>query len=276
MARHATHNLAVRVPPPPRVRTRAHCRWYRLGRPWRRYAREGFLHNGGRRVGDGVPGGSGGELRGGRLVPGYRSFRICPNLSLRPVIDGGSPRAYRASGLALAVRPAGPVEAPGSTTRRRRLPRSGMRSGMRSTVETAGGADPDNARRSGLMAVIFTRTVIGVLGANGTAWSCLCGAASWALRSGPLRPVAVKPCAAARRAAGLPPEGRGESCRSATATPPATLAAYHRSSGALPPVARVAGSDTVGVARRRCALDDREENPHSTVWRYGSRRIAPA
>jgi hypothetical protein len=44
-------------------------------------------------VGDGVPGGSGSELRVGRLVPGYRSFHICPNLSLRSVIDGGSPRA---------------------------------------------------------------------------------------------------------------------------------------------------------------------------------------
>src|SRR5438045_681420 len=51
-------------------------------------------------------------------------------------------------GLALAVRPAGPVEAPGSTARRRRVPRSGMRS----TVE-AGGTGPDNARRSGPVAV---------------------------------------------------------------------------------------------------------------------------
>jgi hypothetical protein len=57
-----------------------------------------------------------------------------------------------ASGLALAVRPAGPVEAPGSTARRRRVPRSGMRS----TVE-AGGTGPDNARRSGSVAVIFIR-----------------------------------------------------------------------------------------------------------------------
>ncbi len=53
-----------------------------------------------------------------------------------------------ASGLAPAVRPAGLAEAPGSTARRRRVPRSGMRS----TVE-AGGAGPDNARRSGAVAV---------------------------------------------------------------------------------------------------------------------------
>ncbi len=34
-------------------------------------------------MGDAVPGGGGGKLRVGRLGPGYRSFRICPNLSLR-------------------------------------------------------------------------------------------------------------------------------------------------------------------------------------------------
>jgi hypothetical protein len=57
-----------------------------------------------------------------------------------------------AFGLALAVRPAGPVEAPGSTARRRRVPRSGMRS----TVE-AGGTGLDNARRSGPLAVTSLR-----------------------------------------------------------------------------------------------------------------------
>jgi len=56
-----------------------------------------------------------------------------------------------AFGLALAVRPAGSAEAPGSTARRRRVPRSGMRS----TVE-AGGADPDNARRSVSVTVTFS------------------------------------------------------------------------------------------------------------------------
>jgi hypothetical protein len=57
-----------------------------------------------------------------------------------------------ASGLALAVRPAGLAEAPGSTARRRRVPRSGMRS----TVE-AGGASPDNERRTGPVAVTPSR-----------------------------------------------------------------------------------------------------------------------
>jgi hypothetical protein len=49
-----------------------------------------------------------------------------------------------AYGLALAVRPAGAAEAPGSTARRRRV----ARSAMRSTVE-AGGAAPYHARHSG-------------------------------------------------------------------------------------------------------------------------------
>ena len=56
-----------------------------------------------------------------------------------------------AFGLALAVRPAGLAEAPGSTARRRRVPRCGMRS----TVE-AGGASPDNARYSGPATVTFS------------------------------------------------------------------------------------------------------------------------
>ena len=54
-------------------------------------------------------------------------------------------------GLALAVRPAGSAEAPGQ----RRAVGASARSGMRSTVE-AGGADPDNARRSGPVSATFT------------------------------------------------------------------------------------------------------------------------
>jgi hypothetical protein len=71
-----------------------------------------------------------------------------------------------ASGLALAVRPAGPVEAPGSTARQRRVPRSRMRS----TVE-AGGTGPDNARRSG-PGDCDTLPAIHALGVRLTAWSC--------------------------------------------------------------------------------------------------------
>jgi hypothetical protein len=105
-----------------------------------------------------------------------------------------------ASGLALAVRPAGPVEAPGSTARRRRVPRSGMRS----TVE-AGGTGPDNVRRSGTGDWTF-RQATGASGASMTAWSCSRGAASAAVTAGTgLRPVAGQPCATAAAPVGLPP-----------------------------------------------------------------------
>jgi hypothetical protein len=68
-----------------------------------------------------------------------------------------------------------------------------------------------------------------------------CGATSGRDGGDRLRPVPGQPCAAARRAVGLPPEGRGESCRPATARPPATLGAYHRSPGrsALPGCSRL-------------------------------------
>ena len=75
-----------------------------------------------------------------------------------------------ASGLARAVRPAGSAEAPGSTARRRRVPRSGMRS----TVE-AGGADSDNARRSDPIPVTF-RLVTSAPGESVTVWLCARGA----------------------------------------------------------------------------------------------------
>ena len=39
--RHATHNHPTGVPPPPRLRARGHCRWYRPGRPWRCHPRGG-------------------------------------------------------------------------------------------------------------------------------------------------------------------------------------------------------------------------------------------
>jgi hypothetical protein len=48
-----------------------------------------------------------------------------------------------------------------------------------------------------------------------------------------LRPVPGQPRAAARRAVGLPPEGRGGSCRPATARSPVTITAHHRSPGRL-------------------------------------------
>jgi len=103
------------------------------------------------------------------------------------------------------------------------------------------------------------RAAIGALGASVTAWPCSCGTASGRDGGDRLRPVPGQRCAAARRAVGLPPEGRGESCRPATARPPATLAAYHRSPAALlsPGCSRQLALPVpaVGVARRRCALE---------------------
>ena len=46
----------------------------------------------------------------GSLAAGYRSFRICPNLSLRSVIDRGSKRVSRSSwsrGILLAPQATG-------------------------------------------------------------------------------------------------------------------------------------------------------------------------
>jgi hypothetical protein len=78
---------------------------------------------------------------------------MCSGLRLVGVYRG-SPRAFRAWPLAWPS-PSGPLgwqRSPGSTARRRRVPRSGMRS----TVE-AGGAGPDNARRSAPVAVTPSR-----------------------------------------------------------------------------------------------------------------------
>ena len=111
-----------------------------------------------------------------------------------------------AFGLALAVRPAGPAEVSGvkgGSPKARPCERERMRSAL-----DAGGADPDNARRSGPVAVTF-RTAIGALGASVTAWSCSCGAAPGPLRRGPA--AAGDRGRRARQLGapvGLPPEGR--------------------------------------------------------------------
>ncbi len=88
---------------------------------------------------------------GSDVVPGDLIHSVAIHLNRWTVYypkwcRGGSLRAFRAWPLAWPS-PSGPLgwqRSPGSTARRRRVPRSGMRS----TVE-AGGASPDNARRSG-------------------------------------------------------------------------------------------------------------------------------
>ena len=110
---------------------------------------------------------------------------------------------------------------------------------MRSTVE-AGGADPDNARRSAPAAVTLpginaTRVAL-------TAWSSRTGATPGGYGGHRMRPVTGAAGRGTRRAAGLPPEGRDESCRTLRRSPDpdpgrlrrATLAAY--SPGSATPI----------------------------------------
>jgi hypothetical protein len=131
-----------------------------------------------------------------------------------------------ASGLALAVRPAGLAEAPGSTARRRRVPRSGMRS----TVE-AGGASSDNARRSGPGAVTSSRLSAHL--ACGRRPGRGAGGRGSGIRRGPQAASHRGRRARQPPPVGLSSEGSGESCRPTTASPrlnpsrlrPVTLAA---------------------------------------------------
>jgi len=140
---------------------------------------------------------------------------------------------------------------------------------MRSTVE-AGGADPDNARRSGLVPVIF-RPATGAHGATLTAWSCSChtiprplrrvtGRGRWrgSRARQPPRPQGHRPKGASEAAA---PQRRG----------PGSPATHGRSSRRLthPPVfapARGAWSRRSGVAHRRCALETVEKIVTALDW----------
>ena len=176
------------------------------------------------------------------------------------------------SGLALAVRPAGLAEAPGSTARRRRVPRSGMRS----TVE-AGGASPDNARRSGPVAVTSSRRSAHL------ARCCRPGRGAGGRGSG----IRRGPQAAGHRGrrARQPPRRRARvrrtrrSCRPATARPRVnpgrlrrvTLAAFSLSTARARP--RCSRPGPSGPARRRCALEAVEKVV--TAPRHGHVERAP-
>ena len=131
-------------------------------------------------------------------------------ITIFPIVPYGCPiwrfaarRTGLASGLALAVRPSGLAEAPGSTARRRRVPRSGTRS----TVE-AGGTSPDNARRSGPLAVTSSGDRRIWRNPDGPVVVLAGAAAGYGGDS--RRPVAGGAVRGSRRAVGLAAEGRGE------------------------------------------------------------------
>ena len=125
------------------------------------------------------------------------------------------PRAFRAWPLAWPS-PSGPLgwqRSPGSTARRRRVPRSGMRS----TVE-AGGGQPGQcaAFRPGGCDIL---PATGAFGATLTAWSWCWQARQRGYGGNRRRPVTGGAVRGSRRAVGLASEGRGGSCRPATARP---------------------------------------------------------
>ena len=91
------------------------------------------------------------------------------------------------------------------------------------------------------------------------------------------RPVTGVPCAGCRRAVGLASEGRGERPAPQRRDPrlnpgrlrPVTLAAHPLSVARVRPLLFTAKA--AGPARRRCSLDDREDNSHNIdMWAVGS------
>jgi hypothetical protein len=160
----------------------------------------------------------------------------------------GSPRAFRAWPAAWPS-PSGPLgwqRSPGSTARRRRVPRSGMGS----TVE-AGGASPDNARRSAPLALTSSRFPAHLREGDGLD-VVLAGVAA-GYGGDRRRPVAGSAVRGSRRAVGLASEGRGGSCRPATALPGVNLGRLRRvtlaalSPELLAPVLAVHGLGAVGL-----------------------------
>ena len=167
-----------------------------------------------------------------------------------------SATAARVSGLALAVRPAGPVE------RLQGQPRAVGASRAAGCGAPLGWRDPARTMR-GVPAgdcdifpdVPQERSCVG----DGLA-VVLAGVAA-GYGGDRRRPVTGGAVRGSRRAVGLASEGRGESCRPATARPRVnpsrlrrvTLAAHP--SRLLAPVLAVHGLRPSGPARRRCALE---------------------
>jgi hypothetical protein len=175
------------------------------------------------------------------------------------VLVRGLPRVLRAwpSGLALAVRPRWVGR--GLQSQRRAAGASRV-SGMRSTVD-AGGADPDNARRSGPGPCDF-RTAIGAPGVMLTAeTSSRCAALGGRYGGDRLRSLPGERCAAAAAPVGLPP-GRARAKlpprNGETPGDPSRLWLVPRllySFPWLPVPVPCSWPRPSGVARQRCALE---------------------
>ena len=138
---------------------------------------------------------------------------------------------------------------------------------MGSTVE-AGGADPDNARRSGPVAVTFAGDRRTRRERDGLA--LLAGAASGRYGGDRWRPVAGVAVRGSRRAVGLPSEGRGEAADPQRRDPRRTSAAIagHPDRSPSPGYSRPTSrsrSWPSGLARRRCALEA-VEKAHYIRW----------
>jgi hypothetical protein len=144
-----------------------------------------------------------------------------------PVLSGavareGSPRASRAWPLAWPS-PSGPLGRQRSTALKGGSRRSFLRSGQKRSPGAldAGGADPDNARRSDPGAVTFSRRQAHRRDTDGLA-AVLAGAAA-GYGGDRRRPVTGAAVRGSRRAVGLASEGPSESCRPATARPRVNL-----------------------------------------------------
>ena len=182
-----------------------------------------------------------------RPGPGVGRTHSIP-ITVTALIFRGSPREFRAWPSAWPS-PSGPLgwqRSPGSTALRRRVPRSGMRSTRR------GGASPDNARRPEPRRC-DTFTALGSLGLWAVGLAVVLAGAAAGYGGDRRRPVTGE-CAAAAASVGLASEGRGDSCRHATARPrvnPGPPTAGHPGRSSPRNCSRPSSRSTAGAVRPR-------------------------
>jgi hypothetical protein len=185
-----------------------------------------------------------------------------------------SPRVLRAWPLAWPL-PSGPLGWQRSPALKGGSCRSFLRSGQKrpSGALDAGGTTPDNARRSGPLTATSSRHPAHSARARRPGRGA--GGRGSGIRRGPQAAGHPGPrCAAAPRAVGLASEGRGESCRPATARPRVnpgrlprvTLAAHPLATARARPHCSRPGPS--GPARRRCALEKKRRREVLTGHGY--------